>query len=58
MTEEPKVIVGVSAEMERTSTRIAKDKAKNARWDLNVAVLLFAVLILVVILATYTEVGL
>ena len=58
MTEEPEVIVGVSAEMEEKAAQRASDRARVAKWDLNVAVLLFAVLILVVILATYTKVGL
>jgi Flp pilus assembly protein TadB len=39
-----------TALMERTATRRAGDRAKVARWDLDVAVLLFAVLILIVIL--------
>ena len=58
MTDETEVIVGISPEMERTATRRAKDRAKNARWDLNVLIFLFAILIMVIILATYTKAGL
>ncbi len=57
MMEEPEVIVGVSTEMERTVARRARDRAGAARWDLNIAIFLFAILILVVILATYTKMG-
>ena len=58
MTEEPEVIAGVSPEMEQTATRRAGDRARNARWDLNVLIFLFAVLIVIIILATYTNAGL
>jgi len=54
---EAEVIVGVSREMERTASQRAMDRARNARWDLNTAIFSFAVLILVIILATYTKVG-
>lgn len=47
----------VSPDMERTAVRRAKDRAGAARWDLNIAIFLFAILILVVILATYTKMG-
>ena len=47
----------VSPEMERTAALRARDRASNARWDLNIAIFLFAVLILVIILATYTKMG-
>jgi len=57
MTDEAEVIVGVSPEMERTASQRARDRAQNARWDLNIAIFLFAVLILVIILATYTKMG-
>ena len=53
-TEVPKQI---NPEMERLAAKRAKERARNARWDLNVAVFLFAVLILVIILATYTKMG-
>ncbi|MBA7571811.1 hypothetical protein ES708_13579 [subsurface metagenome] len=58
MTDETEVIVGISLEMERTAARRAKDRARNARWDLNVLIFLFAILIMVIILATYTKAGL
>ena len=58
MTDETEVIVGISPEMERTAALRAKSRASNARWDLNVLIFLFAVLILVIILATYTKAGL
>ncbi len=57
MTQETEVPNQISLEMERTAARRARDRAKNARWDLNVAIFLFAVLILVIILATYTKMG-
>ncbi len=47
----------VSPEMEQAATRVARDRARNARWDLNIAIFLFAVLILVIILVTYTKMG-
>ena len=58
MTDETEVIVGISLEMERTAARRARDRARNARWDLNVLIFLFAILIMVIILATYTKAGL
>ena len=58
MADETEVIVGISLEMERTAARKARNRAKNARWDLNVLILLFAILILIIILATYTKAGL
>ena len=57
MTDEAEVIVGVSREMEQAAAQRAWDRARNARWDLNIAIFLFAVLILVIILATYTKMG-
>jgi len=58
MTDETEIIVGISPETEQTAARRARDRAKNARWDLNVLILLFAILIVVIILATYTKAGL
>ena len=55
--EEAEVTTPVSPEMEQMAARRARDRARNARWDLNVAVFLFAVLVLVIILATYTKMG-
>jgi len=43
--------------IERLAAKRAGERAKNARWDLNVAIFLFAVLILVIILITYTKMG-
>jgi len=57
MTDEAEVAEPVSLEMEQTAAQRARDKAKNARWDLNIALFLVAVLILVIILTTYTKVG-
>jgi len=48
----------ISPEMEQSALHRAKDRARSARWDLNIAVFLFAILILIIILATYTDVGL
>ncbi len=50
MTEEAEVTEQVSPEIERMATRRAKDRAGAARWDLDIAVFLFAVLIIVIIL--------
>lgn len=47
----------VNPEMEQEAGIRARDKARTARWDLNIAIFLFAVLILVIILVTYTKVG-
>ena len=58
MTDEPEVSEEVRAELEQTAAQRATDKAKNARWDLNIAIFLVAVLFLIIILATYTKVGL
>ncbi len=57
MANEVEVTKQFSPEMERMAAKRARERAKNARWDLNVAVFLFAVLILVIILGTYTEMG-
>ena len=48
----------VSPEVEQAATQLARDRARNARWDLNVLIFLFAILIMVIILATYTQAGL
>jgi hypothetical protein len=47
----------VSPEMEREATQKATERARIARWDLNMAIFLFAVLILVIILVNYTKAG-
>ncbi len=56
MMEETEVTKPVSPEMERTAIQRAKDKASAARWDLDIAVFLFAVLIIVIILL-YQDIG-
>jgi len=40
----------VSKEEEQLAIQRAKDRARTARWDLNIAIFLFAVLIIVIIL--------
>ena len=52
-----KAAAPISPEMERVAAQKARDRAMNARWDLNIAIFLFAVLILVIILVTYTKAG-
>jgi Flp pilus assembly protein TadB len=47
----------ITPEMERIAAQKARDRATNARWDLNIAIFLFAVLILIIILVTYTKAG-
>jgi len=58
MTEEAKVAKQINIETKQTAALRAKDRAKNARWDLNILIFLFAILIMVIILATYTKAGL
>jgi predicted membrane chloride channel (bestrophin family) len=48
----------VSPEVARAAALKAKERARVARWDLNIAIFLFAVLILVIILSAYTKAGL
>ncbi len=57
MTDEAEVAEQISPELEQAAAQRAADRARNARWDLNIAIFLFAILILVIILATYTKVG-
>ena len=57
MMSEAEAAEQVSPEMVQTAVQRARDRANNARWDLNIAIFLFAVLILVIILATYTKMG-
>ena len=57
MADKAEVTEEVRAKMEQKAARRATDRARNARWDLNIAIFLFAILILVIILATYTKVG-
>ena len=46
----------VSPEMERAATQRARDRANAARWNLDIAVFAFAVLIIVIILL-FQEIG-
>jgi len=55
--ERTKVNLEIRQEMELTAAERARDRARSARWDLNIAIFLFAVLILVIILVTYTKMG-
>jgi len=48
----------IGMETEKMAKRKAKDRAIEARWNLEIALFLFAVLIMIIILATYTKVGL
>lgn len=48
--DEAEVAQPASPEMKRTAAQRAKDRANAARWDLNIAVFLFAILIIVTIL--------
>ncbi len=48
--DEAEVDKDVSPEMERTAAQRARDRAGAARWNLDVAIFLFAVLIIVVVL--------
>ena len=48
--DEAEVDTQVSPEIERTAAQRARDRAGAARWDLDIAVFLFGVLIIVVIL--------
>ena len=58
MTQEAGSVTEISPQMKRTAAERAKDRAINARWSLEIAVFLFAILITVIILATYTQAGL
>ena len=51
MMEEAEVTKRISPEMESRAARRARDRAKTAGWDLDIALLLFAVLIIVIILS-------
>jgi len=50
MMDQTEVTKKVSPGMEQTAAQRAKDKASAARWDLDAAVFLFAVLIIIIIL--------
>lgn len=48
--DEAEVTTQLSPEMERIAEQRAKERAKSARWDIDVAVIFFSVLIIVIIL--------
>jgi len=48
--DEAEIIEQVALEMLQTAAQKARDRAKTARWDLDVAIFSFAVLIIVIIL--------
>ena len=54
--DEAEVDSQVSPEMERTAAQRARDRAGAARWNLDIAIFLFAVLIIVIILL-FQDVG-
>lgn len=56
MTEQSELAAEIGPELERAAIRKAKDRAASGRWDLNVAIFLFAVLIIVIILL-FQDVG-
>lgn len=56
MTEQSEVAAEIGPELERAAIRRARDRAASGKWDLNVAIFLFAILIIVIILL-YQEVG-
>ena len=47
---EPEVTIEISGERKQMAVQTAKDRAKAAQWSLDVAVFLFAVLIIIIIL--------
>ena len=57
MTDEAGATQQDTPETKQLAARRARDRAGAARWDLNIAVFLFAILVLVIILATYTKMG-
>ncbi len=50
MIKEEEITKQISPEMEQKIARRAKERAKAARWDLDVAVFFFAILVIIVIL--------
>ena len=50
MTEQSDATAEIGPELVRSATQRARDRAASGRWDLNVAIFLFAVLIIVIIL--------
>jgi uncharacterized integral membrane protein len=58
MSAEKQDNILITPEMKEEIEHKARDMARNAKWDLNIAIFLFAVLILVIILVNYAKVGL
>ncbi len=56
MMDEAEATKQVSPETEKLAAQRARDRAREARWDLNIAIFLFAVLIIVIILL-FQEIG-
>jgi len=56
MTEQAEVAAEIGPELEQAAVQRARDRAASGRWDLNVAIFLFAVLIIVIILL-FQDVG-
>jgi len=52
MIEEAEVTKQVSPEMEQKAAQRARNRAKAARWDLDVALFLFAILTIIIILSS------
>ena len=50
MVGEAEVTKEISPEMEQTAAQLARERARPARWDIDIAVFLFAILIIVIIL--------
>ena len=48
--DEAQVVKRVTPEMERTAAQKARDRARAARWDLDVAIFLFGILAVLIIL--------
>ncbi|MFC2072741.1 LuxR C-terminal-related transcriptional regulator [Chloroflexota bacterium] len=57
MVDEAEDTTQLSPEVEEVIIQRARDRAVAGKWDLNIAIFLFAVLILVIILAIYTRIG-
>lgn len=57
MVEEVEAVKWISLGTKRKANQKAKDKANAAKWNLESAIFLFAVLFLVIILTTYTKAG-
>ncbi len=57
MEEKAEVPEQENEEIKRLAARRAGLRARDARWDLDIAVFLFGVLTIVIILGTYTEMG-